>query len=85
MADKSGLYALIFLGVVALGLFGYLFRKPLKLFLKLCKNTVFGGLLLILFNTFGFPMGVNVFTALTVGLLGIPGIIGLYVLKCIIS
>ncbi len=81
MSREPGVYALLFLGGVLLGLLLYFLKKPVRLFFRFFTRTALGGLLLVLFNTLGFPMGVNAVTASVVGLLGIPGVIGLYILK----
>ncbi len=64
------------------------FKTPLKFIVGLVLNSLLGGLLLFLLNfifaMFGFGIGVNVFTAVTVGLLGIPGLIMLIILALIL-
>lgn len=55
-----------------------LFRKPLKLALRVVLNSVLGlGVLWLLNSTApvtGLTLGVNWFNALTVGVLGLPGL-----------
>ena len=55
-----------------------LFRKPLKLALRVVLNSVLGlGVLWLLNSTApvtGLTLGVNWFNALTVGVLGVPGL-----------
>ena len=62
-----------------------LLAKPLKRFFRVVVNSFLGLLVLTAFNfvggLFGLYIGVNAFTAVTVGLLGIPGFIFLFVLK----
>lgn len=57
---------------------GRLLVVPVKMMVKLLGNVLVGGLLLLIFNFLGSPLGinlgVNIITALTVGLLGIPGL-----------
>ena len=56
-----------------------------KSILKLIGNSILGGLLLFVINLIGqmfsFHIGLNVLTAILVGLLGIPGAILLVILK----
>lgn len=72
-------------GLLLVLLVAKLLAKPLKVIFKLLINTLFGGIALILINTiggmWGFGIGVNVITAAVTGILGIPGIVLLYVLK----
>ncbi|MDR1701613.1 MAG: pro-sigmaK processing inhibitor BofA family protein [Sporomusaceae bacterium] len=62
-----------------------LFYLPVKLVLKLVYNAVIGGLMLYALNFIGqyfdFTVAINAITALTVGFLGIPGLILLVALK----
>ena len=55
-----------------------LFRKPLKLALRVVLNSALGlGILWLLNSTApvtGLTLGVNWFNALTVGVLGLPGL-----------
>lgn len=64
------------------------FRTPLKLALKLLFNTLLGFLALWIVNltaTFtGFSLGLNIWNALTIGVLGVPGFILLLLLKWIL-
>ncbi|MBQ2739955.1 MAG: pro-sigmaK processing inhibitor BofA family protein [Oscillibacter sp.] len=56
-----------------------LFRKPLALLLRLAANTALGfgalGLLRATAPITGVTLGLNFFNALTVGVLGLPGLI----------
>lgn len=65
------------------------FSKPLKNFAKFCINGVIGISALFIGNYFllplGFSVGINWFTALFSGVLGIPGVICLYVMRIISS
>ncbi len=74
-------------GLILLFLLGWVLVVPLKIVLKLIYNGVLGGIILILINFvgnfFGFYIGVNPVTAIIAGLLGIPGIILLVLLKSI--
>ena len=81
--------ALVILGcIVVLWIVGKIFSVPLKALFKLIVNSVLGGLLIFIINligsAWGFHIGLNVVTAVLVGLLGIPGAILLIILKLII-
>jgi inhibitor of the pro-sigma K processing machinery len=76
------------LGLVLLYLLGWLLVAPLKFILKLIANGLLGGLALFLINLlggiFGITIAINPWTALTVGLLGLPGLALLFILKLIL-
>lgn len=65
------------------------FSKPLGTVLKIAVNSALGGICIIAFNfisqIFGFFIGVNALTAVTVGILGIPGFIMLLTLRLIVN
>ncbi len=75
----------IFFGLLVIYVMARLLYLPAKILLGLIGNTVVGGGLLVLFNVvgtyFGLGIGINVLTALLVGLLGIPGIFLLMILQ----
>nr|MDD6336058.1 pro-sigmaK processing inhibitor BofA family protein [bacterium] len=75
-------------GLAALYIVGKVFALPLKWLLKLVGNALIGGVALVLINAvgglWGFHIGVNVFTALTVGVLGVPGVFLLILLHFIL-
>jgi inhibitor of the pro-sigma K processing machinery len=64
------------------------FRTPLKLALKLLANTLLGFLALwvtnLLAGVTGFSIGLNIWNALTVGILGVPGFVLLLLLRWIL-
>lgn len=66
-------------------IFGRIFIIPLKNILKLVLNSILGGILIFILNwvggIFNFHIGVNMVTAIFVGLLGIPGTVLLVILK----
>ena len=67
--------------IVALIIIVKIFAWPLKKIIKLAINIAIGVALLFLFNSFGaawlgIVLPINWITALIVGLLGIPGFIG---------
>ncbi len=70
-------------------LFGRIFIVPLKKILKLVLNSVLGGLVIFIINfvgaSFGFHVGLNVFTSILVGLLGLPGAVILIIVKLLIG
>ena len=65
-------------GILLILLFGRILVIPLKIVLKLVYKGLIGGLVLWLVNLIGSPMGfslpITVWTALLVGLLGLPGV-----------
>lgn len=66
-------------------LFGRIFIVPIKKILKLVLNSIIGGIVIFLINligaNFGFHIGLNFFTSILVGLLGLPGVVILIILK----
>lgn len=74
--------------IVFLFLFGRIFILPLKSIFKLILNSVLGGILIYMINliggAWGFSIGINFFTSIFVGILGIPGAILLIILQLII-
>ena len=71
--------------IVVFMVIGKIFSVPLKAILKLVGNSILGGILIFIINLIGaafqFHIGLNVGTAILVGILGIPGAILLIVLK----
>ena len=70
--------------IIALIIIVKIFAWPIKKIIKLAINVALGVALLFLFNTFGaawlgITIPVNWITALIVGLLGIPGFIGVLI------
>ena len=57
--------------------------------MKLVLNSILGGILIFIINAvganFGFHIGLNIFTAIFVGLLGIPGAGLLVILQIILN
>lgn len=62
-----------------------IFTLPIKFFFRLLWNTFLGFLLLLLFNMLGgligLTIGINAVTALIAGVLGIPGVILMLLVK----
>ena len=75
--------------IIFLFIFGKIFVLPLKSILKLILNSVLGGILIFIINliggNFGFHIGLNIITAVFVGLLGIPGAGLLIILQVILN
>ncbi len=75
------LAAFVLLGVIQL------FSTPLRLALKVLLNTLLGFGALFLLNlaggVTGFTLGMNLFNALTIGVLGVPGLVLLALLKLV--
>lgn len=65
--------------------FGKSFYLPIKRVVKLVANSVLGALIIFIINlvgtSFEFHIGFNIFNAVVVGILGIPGAILLVLLK----
>ena len=70
-------------------LFGRLFIVPIKKILKLFLNSIIGGVVIFLINlvgaNFGFHIGLNFFTSVLVGLLGLPGVVVLVIIKLLLE
>lgn len=70
-------------------LFGRIFIIPLKKILKLVLNSILGGIVIYAINligaTFQFHIGLNFFTSILIGLLGLPGAVCLIVVKLLIG
>ena len=73
--------------VAALFVFGKVLVVPIKTVLKLVINSVLGVVLIYIINfigaTYNFHIGINIVTALVVGILGVPGAGLLVILKLI--
>ena len=69
-------------------IFGRIFIVPIKKILKLIINSVLGGISIFLINlvgaNFGFHIGLNIFTSILVGVLGLPGAVCLVIVKLLI-
>ena len=69
-------------------IFGKIFFVPLNKILKLIINSILGGLVIYLINLVGnmfeFHIGLNIFTSIMVGILGLPGAICLIIVKLLI-
>lgn len=69
-------------------IFGRIFIIPIKKILKLVLNSVLGGITIFLINfigaSFGFHIGLNIFTSIIIGILGLPGAVCLVIIKLLI-
>lgn len=69
--------------------FGRIFIVPIKKVLKLILNSLLGGLAIYIINLIGagfnFHIGLNVFTSVLVGILGVPGVICIVILKIFVG
>ena len=67
---------IILICIIALWFIGKMFAIPIKAIFKLIINSIFGGLLILIINLIGsafqFHIGLNIFTSILVGILGIP-------------
>ena len=70
-------------------IFGRVFLGPIKKVLKLVINSFLGGVVIFIINmigaNFGFHIGLNFFTSILVGLLGLPGAVCLIIVKILIG
>jgi len=77
--------AMIAVLVFALVLLFKLLKRPIKIIFKLLLNTLLGFVILIIFNFLGgfvdFSLDINFISAAVTGILGLPGVILLVLLK----
>ena len=70
-------------------IFGRIFIVPLKKILKLVLNSILGGVVIFIINligaSFGFHIGLNFLTSILIGLLGLPGVVCIIVVKLLIG
>lgn len=68
---------------------GKIFIIPIKYITKLLINSMLGGIILYFINfigtNFDFSIGINIFTSIFVGILGIPGAVLLVILRIILG
>lgn len=71
--------------IIFILIFGKILLFPVKKIITILTNSILGGLAIWLINivgtSFNFHIGLNIITALIAGLLGIPGVILLILLK----
>lgn len=74
--------------IVVIFIVGRIFYLPLRRILKLLINSALGGILIYIINivgaSWGFHIGLNFVTAIFTGLLGVPGVIFLVILKLVL-
>ena len=80
---------IIFLACICfLFIIGKIFIVPIKWISKLIFNSILGALIILAINLigsiWGFHIGLNLFTAIVVGILGIPGAICLIVIALLL-
>ena len=75
--------------IIILFLIGKIFILPIKSIIKLLINSFLGAVIICIINKigemWGFYIGLNIITAIFVGILGIPGAVLLIILKIIIG
>lgn len=86
--EDVGLILAYSAGIMIVFMISWIFVTPLKFLGRLVINSLLGAVFLILFNMvgqyFNFYIGVNLITALMLGILGIPGFIAILLLKLLI-
>jgi len=79
----------IIVGLLIIFILGRMFLTPMKAVLKLLYNGVIGAVALVVVNLAGslinYHIALNVFSAFTVGLLGVPGLFLLIALKAFLK
>lgn len=82
-------YLVYIASIIFIFIFCKIFLVPLKSIFKLILNSILGGVLIYVINIVGmlfdFHIGVNIITAIIIGVLGIPGAILLVVIKLLIG
>ncbi len=86
--DLNIILAFVF-GLMVLYLLARILVYPMRLLTKVVGNSLVGAVLLMVFNLLGalvgLSVGVNVVSALVVGILGLPGLITLLIIQGILS
>ena len=84
MGTEMGVFLTFGGALILIFLLGKALLVPLKVILRLLLNSVLGAVLIIVINFIGMNIGVmipiNVVDSLTVGILGVPGVIMLLLL-----
>ena len=82
-------YLIYIASIVFIVIFGRIFFLPLKSLFRLILNSVLGGVLIYIINIVGmlfdFHIGLNIITAILIGILGVPGAILLIVIKLLLG
>lgn len=75
--------------ICLLFLIGRIFIVPIKHILKLVFNSLLGAVLIFLINLiggiWGFHIGINIITSITIGILGVPGAIFLIIITLLVG
>lgn len=70
--------------ILTIFIIGKIFAWPIRGIIKIIGNSIIGGLIIFIINligtNFNFHIGLNILTALIVGVLGVPGAILLIIL-----
>lgn len=70
-------------------IFGRIFIVPLTKILKLILNSILGGVVIYFINliggSFGFHIGLNFFTSILIGILGLPGVVCMVIIKLLVG
>ena len=68
---------------------GRIFIVPIKKILKLILNSIIGGIVIYIINligaNFGFHIGWNIINSIIIGLLGLPGVVCLIIVKLLVG
>ncbi len=84
MSTEIGILLAYGFGILVLYILGYLFLVPLKFLVKLIANSLLGGLVILIVNWVGAYWGLhiplNFFSAVFIGILGLPGVALLLIL-----
>ncbi len=77
MGMDLGVFVTYVGAILLIFVFGKIFYWPLRAVFKLILNSMFGGIVIILFNTvfagLGLLLPLNVLNAFIIGILGLPG------------
>lgn len=88
MPEGSVIAAAVF-GLFMLYVLSRIFYQPLKVLLRAAVHLVAGGLVIVVYNlagaTWNLAVGLNLVSALTVGIMGIPGLLMLIALRQILG
>lgn len=61
-----------------------IFKKPIKFIFKMLMNALVGFLVLFILNRLGINLNFSLINALVIGIMGVPGLIILLVIKFIL-
>lgn len=87
MSTEIGILLAYAFGIFTLYVVGYMFLVPIKMLMRLVGNSILGAIFILLVNwggaQFDLHIPLNFFTAVIVGLLGVPGAIMLVIFSTI--